>query len=385
MHTLHASLPLAVLALAFTPAVRGEMKHGTLAQTLQPFVDARVLAGAVTLVADKDQILDITTVGWADVERKKPMREDTTFWIASMSKAMTAAAVMTLVDEGKLSPDDPVAKHLPEFKEQRVIAENDAKHTLLVPPATAMTVQDTLCHTSGLPFKSAIEQPVLDMVPLRVAVLSHAAAPLIYQPDGRYVYSNAGINTAGRIAEVLSGMSFEQFLDERLLRPLGMTDTTFWPGDDQVARLALSYKPSADKSGIEPVPISQLTYPLQNRARQPMPGGGLFSTARDVARFCQMLLNRGRFGGRRVLSEKAVATMTSRQTPPELKESYGFGLQVRPGEFGHGGAHATNMTVNTSRGLVLVFLVQHTGGWRDDSGKKILPAFQEAAIKAFGQ
>jgi CubicO group peptidase (beta-lactamase class C family) len=223
------------------------------------------------------------------------------------------------------------------------------------------------------------------MVPLRVAVLSHAAAPLIFQPDSKYVYSNAGINTAGRIAEVLSGMSFEQFLDARLLNPLGMTDTTFWPSDDQVARLALSYKPKADKSGIEPAPIGQLTYPLQDRARQPMPGGGLFSTARDVARFCQMLLNRGTLAGKRVLSENAVSAMTARQTPPDMKESYGFGLQVHADDYGHGGAHATNMTVNTKHGLVLVFLVQHTGGWRDDSGKKILPAFQEAAINAFGK
>jgi CubicO group peptidase (beta-lactamase class C family) len=222
------------------------------------------------------------------------------------------------------------------------------------------------------------------MVPLRVAVLSHASAPLNHQPDSKYQYSNAGINTAGRITEVLSGKSYEDFLDERILKPLGMVDTTFWPNDEQVGRLALSYKPTADKSDIEATPIGQLHYPLQDRARQPMPGGGLFSTARDVAKFCQMLLNGGTYQGKRVLSEAAVSAMTSRQTPAELKESYGFGLQVQPESYGHGGAHSTNMTINTKHGLVLVLMVQHAG-WRNDSGKQVLPTFQQAALTAFGK
>ena len=129
---------------------------------------------------------------------------------------------------------------------------------------------------------------------------------LQFEPDTRYQYSNAGINTAGRIIEVVSGMPYEEFLDRRLFGPLGMKDTTFRPSKRQSARLAKSYKPNADDTDLEEIPIAQLRYPLDDRARQPMPAGGLFSTARDLARFCRMVLNGGSFEGTRYLSEAAV-------------------------------------------------------------------------------
>ena len=172
-------------------------------------------------------------VGWADVAAGMPMREKKLFWIASQSKPITATALMMLVDEGKVKLDDPVEKYLPEFKDQWLAVEQDKDHILLKKPKHPITVRNILSHTSGLPFKSALEQPTLDLLPLRVAVRSYAMTPLQFEPGSKYQYSNAGINTAGRIIEVVSGMPYEEFLDKRLFEPLGMKDTTFWPNEEQ--------------------------------------------------------------------------------------------------------------------------------------------------------
>lgn len=343
---------------------------------LQPFVDRHALAGAVTLVAWKDGVLDTAAVGWADIAAQRPMRTNDLFWIASMSKAMTAAAVMMLVDEGKVRTDDPVEKYLPEMKALTVAGESNAPPHK---PQRAITVHDILSHTSGLPFKSPKEEPTLDGLPLREAVLSYAATPLLFEPGTKYQYSNAGINTAGRIVEVVSGMPYETFMQKRLFDPLGMTDTTFWPTEEQVLRLAKSYKPDAAKSNLVETTIGQLYYPLSDRAKRfPMPAGGLFSTAADTARFCRMLLRHGELDGRRVLSEAAVREMGIRQTPPALKESYGYGLTCGEGHCGHGGAEGTQMNVDWSHGIVTVFMVQHAGFPLD--GKDSHEAFRRAAL-----
>ena len=381
---LPALAALLLAALSIFPNHALAQQAPAIAAQLQPFVDSHSLAGAVTCVASKDKVLSLEAVGFADVAAKKPMHTDAIFWIASQSKAITAAALMILVDEGKVNVDDPVEKYLPEFKGQMVVAEKTDDRMVLKKPQHPITVKNVLSHTSGLPFKSAIEQPTLDLFPLATRVLSYAMQPLQFEPDTKYQYSNAGINTAGRIIEVVSGMSYEEFLNKRLLEPLGMKDTTFWPDEAQVARIAKSYKGSKDKSDIEETPVGQLKYPLGDRTRQPMPAGGLFSTAADVVKFCQMLLNGGELNGRRVLSEAAVKVMTSRQTAPDLKQSYGFGLQASGATFGHGGAYSTNMSVDTEHGIITVFMVQNAG-WRNDDGKKIQPAFQKAAMDAFGK
>jgi CubicO group peptidase (beta-lactamase class C family) len=352
-----------------------------LAAVLQPFVDHHVLAGAVILVASKDKVLDLEAVGYADIAAKKPMRTDDLFWIASQSKPITATALMMLVDEGKICVDDPVEKYLPEFKGQMVIAEQDQNHVLLKRPKHPITIKNVLSHTSGLRAISPLERPTLDLLPLRAAVESYAMLPLLFEPDSKYQYSNAGINTAGRIIEVASGMPYEQFLDKRLFGPLGMKDTTFWPNAEQLKRLAKSYKPSADKKGLEETTISQLKYPLDDRGRQPMPAGGLFSTAADQSIFYRMIAQGGVFAGRRYLSARAVKTMTSKQTGA-LPTPYGFGFSTGEGKIGHGGAYSTNSSYDTEHRLITIFLVQHAG-WRSDEGKKILPAFQQAAIKAY--
>src|SRR5262249_213652 len=151
----------------------------------------------------------------------------------------------------------------------------------------------------------------------------------------------------------------------------------FWPSEAQVKRLAKSYRPDKAKKGLEATTISQLKYPLTDRKRQPMPAGGLFSTATDVGRFCQMMLNRGEYKGKRILSEAAVKEMTRRQTGEALKVSYGLGWSVGGDTFGHGGAMATNMAIDTKRGLITVFLVQHAGF--PGNGSQSLATFQKAA------
>jgi CubicO group peptidase (beta-lactamase class C family) len=352
-------------------------------KTLEPFIENGSVAGAVTLVANKDKILSIDTIGYADIGAKKPMRPDNLFWIASMSKPVTGTALMILVDEGKVKIEDPVEKYLPEFKGQMVLAEKDGNHALLKKPAHPITVREILSHTSGLPFKSPVEEPTLDMLPLRTAVRSYAAGPLQFEPSTKYQYSNAGINTAGRIIEVVSGMSYEQFLDERLFKPLGMTDTTFWPNEEQTARLAKSYTPNSDKTALRELTIGQLTYPLANRQRQPMPAGGLFSTAKDVGRFCQMVFNGGELDGKRYLSEGAVTQMTSRQTAEGIKNEYGLGWSTGGGGFGHGGAFATNMNIDPKSGLITVFLVQHSGFLGE--GGKSQGVFRQKAVELFGK
>ncbi len=373
-----------IAAFALTPlTARGQESAASegIASALRPFVKRHALAGAVTLVADRDKVLSLDAVGFADVATHKPMATDALFWIASQSKPITAAALMMLVDEGKVKLDDPVAKYLPEFQDLWLAVERDKDHILLRRPARPVSVRDLLRHTSGMSFASAMEHPTLDTLPLRDAVRSYAMTPLQFEPGTKYQYSNAGINTAGRIIEVVGGMPYEEFLSRRLFGPLGMNDTTFWPSEAQLKRLAHSYKPNAAKSDIEETTITQLHYPLSDRGRYPMPAGGLFSTATDVAHFCQMLLNKGRFEGKRYLSDASVAEMTHKQTGAGIKDSYGLGLSTGGGGFGHGGAYATNMTIEPGLGRIYVFMVQHAGF--PDGGDQSFPTFKKAAERRF--
>jgi CubicO group peptidase (beta-lactamase class C family) len=345
---------------------------------LQPFVDHHTIPGAVTLVATKDEILSINAVGYADLAERRPMRADSLFWIASQSKSMTAAALMMLVDEGKVNTEDPVEKYLPEFKGQMYVAEKDQDHVLLKKPGHPIRIREILSHSSGLPFSSPIERPTLDALTLCEAVRSYAMSPLDSDPGTKYNYSNAGINTAGRIIEVVSGMPYEKFMEERLFKPLGMKDTTFWPNEEQLTRLSRCY--GAKDGELVASNIGQLSYPLNDlENRHPMPAGGLFSTATDVARFCQMILNKGEFEGRRYLTEASVKAMTTKETSSAIKMDYGFGLMTGGDKASHGGAAGTHMLINQRLGLVTVYMVQQAGKWPHPEGDTILPNFISAA------
>lgn len=259
---------------------------GELAVAVQPFVDRQELAGAVMLVADREKVLALETVGYSDAESRTPMLPDAMFWIASMTKAFTGTAVMMLVDDGLVDLQAPLTEYLPEFADLWMIAEQDDEHRLLVRPPGPLTLHDLLTHTSGMQFCTAAENPTRDYLPLCAASLTYAATPLLHPPGTQYLYSNMGLNTAGRVTEVVAGCSYATFLQERLLDPLGLKDTTFWPQEEQIARLARTHRPRED-SGLEVAPLDRMQHPLSDRHRQPWPAGGLFSCATDCAVFCQ--------------------------------------------------------------------------------------------------
>jgi CubicO group peptidase (beta-lactamase class C family) len=365
---------------------------------VEPYIDSHEIAGAVVLVADRNQVIDREAMGFADIAGHRPMEPDDLFWIASMSKAMTASAVMMLVDEGKIGLDDPVEKYLPEFKGQMVSrvpgppqasapepAKKSALPSKLEPTTHPITVREVLSHTSGLGFRSKREPGVLDLLPLKSAVESYAAEPLEFQPGETYSYSNEGINTAGRIVEVVSGMAFERFIEQRLFAPLGMKDTAFWPTSEQLQRLAKSYVSGSASVSLREVPIDQLSYPLSDREhRYPIPAGGLFSTADDVARFCQMMLNKGTFQGKRYLSEEAVMLITTKETGNGVAKPYGFGWNVGDSYFEHSGAYKTDMKVDKKRGLIIVFLVQHANDWSSEDRERLMDSLEQKSIAALG-
>jgi CubicO group peptidase (beta-lactamase class C family) len=378
----HSRLLLLACAVLLStgPSLWSEAPAAKLAPALQPFIDRGHLAGAVVLVADANQVLATEAVGLMDLAAKKPMRTDALFWIASMTKPISCTALMMLADEGKVDVDAPVAKYLPEFKDQLLIVERDDEHVLLKKPAQPMRVRDLMSHTSGITRRDLSGPLIGDQVPLATRVAAYAAQPLESEPGTKYVYCNAGINTVGRIIEKVSGQSYAQFLQERLFDPLGMTDTTFWPTEEQASRLVTGYQPSKDKSGLEPARRT-----LTDRTCEPFPAGGLYSTAADMAKFCQMILHQGTVAGRKYVSPERVNQMTSRQTAAGLAESYGFGWTTREGQPSHNGAWKTNMTVNQDLGLITILMVQ-VAGWRDDAeGRRVEPAFRQAAVEAFAK
>ena len=385
---------LAVVLALNSQFVRAE--EPTITAALQPFVESHSLAGAVTLVSSNEKTLTIDAIGFADIAAKKAMTTDCLFWIASMSKPITGTAVMILVDEGKLSINDSVEKYLPEFAGQMVNLAQSGDLVVLKKPTRPITIKDVLAHTSGLPHLSRAEKQI-DMLSLKEAGISYGLTPLMFEPGTKYQYSNAGINTAGRIIEVVSGMPYERFLDERIFKVLGMQDTTFWPNEDQLKRVAKSYKPNAAKNDLEETTVNQLTYPLNNLKRGPSPAGGYFSTASDLALFCRMVMNGGVHDGKRIISEASVRAMTSTQTGDLLnqgKGENGYGLgwstsrkanneSVIPGPAGHGGAYSTNMNIDPQRGLITIWMVQHTGYPGD--GGKAQGAFNKAAFDKFAK
>lgn len=364
-------------------------------EAMQRFVENHSIAGAVTIVAQPDRVLAQSAVGFADLANHAPMRSDALFWIASMTKPMTAVAVLMLQDEGKLSVEDPVEKYLPEFKGQWLIAEANNDRRVLVRPPRPITLRDLLTHTSGL---SDVPAPRPHST-LAELVMGYAQQPLRFPPGSRWEYSNAGINTLGRIVEVVSGQPYAEFLRHRLFQPLGMKDTTFWPTPAQAKRLAKSYK-NKTGGGLEETGIYFIQGPLSDRERTPFPAGGLFSTAADVARFYQMMLSDGIWRGKRLLSPASVALMTCTQSG-DIKTgfvdgmSWGLGFQVvkepqgvtemlSPGTYGHGGAYGTQSWADPKRDLVLVMMIQRAGLPNGDASD-MRRGFQQAAMDAAGR
>ncbi|MDD4872333.1 MAG: serine hydrolase [Kiritimatiellae bacterium] len=373
-------LVLAISVFGVAISVRAE--ESPIKAALLPYVTSNWLAGAVTVVVGPEGIISHETVGYADVAGKKPMKKNAFFWIASMTKPVTAVALMMLVADGKVSLDDPVSKYVPQMNNLWVTERKDDSSMTLKRQVRPITIRQLLSHTSGLPFLTPVLTDDLSSLPLDQAVLSFTMNPLEYQPGEGYRYSNQGIDTVGRVIEVASGIPYEKFMQTRLFDPLGMKDTTFFPTSRQLKRLPKSYAPNAEKSGLVTTNIPFMRTPFDRPGRYPEPGGGLFSTGRDLAHFCQMLLNKGMYNGKRFLSETAIAELTKIQTgKPDQKYGLGFAVdQDGHGAFGHGGAQGTNMTIYPERQLALIWMVQVRGGY-PGKGSKARDAFNEAAFK----
>lgn len=389
------SAAITLLLALFSPALQADTPAaGSIRERLEAFVEDGSLSGAVAVLYQNDKILSEEVVGFRDLESKSPMQADSLFWIASMTKPITAMAVMMLQDEGKLNIEDPVAKYLPEFKNQMLVQEKSGDRVVLVKPARPVTIRDLLTHTSGLVGNSPLYGDALDVLSLKEAVITYALSPLQFEPGTRWSYCNPGINTLGRLVEVVSGEDYAVFLQKRLLDPLGMKDTTFWPTADQLARLATSYQPTADGKGLEPATIKYLTEPYSNQKRAPLAAGGLFSTAADLLKLYTMLLNGGEAEGKRYLSPGSLALMTSDHTGT-LKSGFtdgmgmGLGFQVvrepvgvtamlSKGTYGHGGAHGTQGWIDPGKKTIHLLLIQRAG-LKNGDASPMRQAFQEAA------
>ena len=388
---------LLCLALAASPlCAQAPDQFAAVRPAMQAFVDRGELPGVVTVVGRADGPPSIEAVGFADLEAKRPMAADTMFRIASMTKPITALAVLMLQEDGKLNVEDPVEKYLPEFTGQRIVVSKDGDKLTLGKPKRPITLRDLLTHTSGLP--AGYPAGLGDVYGKRHRTLAETTLavsqqPLDFEPGSKWSYCNAGIDTLGRIVEVVSGGSYEAFLHARLFGPLGMTDTTFNPTPAQQKHLATVYGVKDGKLAANPTTFLAA---LEN-SKHPVPAGGLCSTAGDIAKLYQCLLNGGELGGRRVIGKETLALMTKTQTgdlPTGFTDgmSYGFGFAVvkepkgvtamlSKGTFGHGGAFGTQSWADPKQGLYVVLLIARTGIPNSD-GSVYRKTLQEAAVKA---
>ena len=408
---------LSCVALGITSLAESPIpatKPGPLTPVLQGLVERHVIAGAVVFVGDENKVLDLESAGYSSLAAKTPMQADALFWIASMTKSFTGTALMMLVDEGKLSLDDPVEKYLPEFKGQMVKEGDAAPHQ----PRHPITIREVMDHTSGL---IKANDPALKRAGLlKDNVAQYAAQPLVREPGTKYEYNNCGINTGARVVEAITGIPYADFMQQRLFTPLKMTETTFWPNEELGKRLANTAKMTANKSSLEdldhgstitPAIIEKLGHGavvpksmLMNFGMSPLsdyanhytePAGGLYSTAGDVGRFCQMLLKGGEWDGKRYLSGSALKQMTTAQTgdvPVNPQEGYGVGWSVKTrddegpavGSFGHRGARKTVMWVDPKNHLVTVIMVQ-SFDMTGDQSKDLYQSILKGAVEKFGR
>jgi CubicO group peptidase (beta-lactamase class C family) len=383
--------------LAKAETVPEAAKFTAITAVLRENVDAGELAGAVALVARDGTVLGFEAVGCADLKAGRPMRKDAIFWVASMTKPVTAAAILLLADEGKLALPDPVEKYLPAFRSTWMVTEATEDRKVLCRPSREVTIRDLLTHTHGL------EEPPVPAAgtPLAEAATAASRGPLHFEPGSQWKYGNAGMTVLGRIVEVVAGKAFPDFLQERFFEPLGMTDTTFFPDESQLERLAKSYSRLAEGGPLEEIPIAILNGNLREKSQTVAPGAGLFSTAEDMFRFYQMLANGGEFAGRRYLAPETVREMVTSQTgdfEAGFSSGMGWGLGVAVvrrsegwtdvlpvGTWGHDGAFGTTVMIEPERRLLFLMMIQRGGLNPFVDGLRFRRAFHVAVMKAFGE
>jgi CubicO group peptidase (beta-lactamase class C family) len=362
------------LITASTPAK--ESPDGGVQAVLDRHVAEKSIPGGVTLFHEAGRPAQITVAGEANVTDKTPISEDTLFGVMSMTKPISATALMILVDEGKVSIDDAVSKYIPAFANAKTKSGE---------PVRDLKIRHLLTHTSGL----GGDQGCRDS--LEATANEVAARPFDFQPGERWQYGPS-LNVVGRIVEVVSGQPFDAFVRERILTPLAMNETTFHPTDEQRKRLAVLYKKSADGKSLE---TTERWLGAGQPGSVPNPSGGLFSTASDMDRFYQMILNGGELDGHRVVSADAVKQMTSVQTG-DLEtgftpgNAWGLGwcivrepqdvtAALSPGSFGHGGAYGTQGWVDPVKKRVFVLMIQRADMGNSDASE-LRKEFQNAAV-----
>lgn len=391
-------LVITTVGIAADPEIAGMDKErlARIPATMQRFVDQGAIAGAVTLVARHGEVAALDAVGWQDIEAKKPMRPDSIFAIHSMTKPFTGVAIMMLVEEGRLSLWDPVEKYLPEFEDMWLIESRQGDDRMILKrPSRAPRIHDLMTHTSGIadrPVGSHAGDPSVPVPPppprgvfygmvwyggfptfrpktLEEAVLGIAKRPLEFDPGSRWDYSSAGLTLLGRIIEVVSGEPYDQFLQSRIFQPLGLKDTSFFPGPEKSGRVAVTYSLENGKLVRAGGRETEAAPPYPN------PAGGLYSTANDLNAFYQMMLRGGTYNGVRLLSPASVSMMTSVQTGnlevsgPTHGSAYGLTFELIRGQldglalnsagtFGHAGSAGVQGWADPAKDLVGIFLIQ---------------------------
>ena len=349
-------------------------------EVIKRYIDSNQISGAVTLVARKGRVAHYEAQGLMDIESKKPIRKDALFRMASSTKPVASVAIMMLMEEGKIRLSDPVSKFIPEFKNQQVaVTKSGESEISLVPAAREITVRDLLTHTSGLGSGGSGGKVITQLMSARKSTDTLAdfiprlgSAPLDIQPGTLWRYSGlAGIDTLSRIVEIASGMTFDQFLKQRIFDPLGMKDTFFALPEDRQPRLMTLYRRTGDK--LEKHPNQEYL-----TSRNYFSGAaGLMSTAEDYFHFAQMLANGGQLNGKRLLSPHTVALMSSNHTgemfPGQLgrPSGMGFGFAVEVvvdaikadsrrsnGSFGWDGAFGTHFWVDPKEKIIAVLMLQ---------------------------
>lgn len=387
MRFLTAAVLLPMLVFAAPPATdpqKAGMDAKRLAQIserMKEFESRGQVAGTVTLLQRHGVLAHFEATGWADIEAKKPMQRDTIFQIMSMTKPITGIAIMMMAEEGKLRLTDPVERHLPEFRGQMMIVSRDGDKLVLQKPPRPITIRDLMTHTSGMigePPASTGPLMINMSMPLDRAVAIYAQQPLDFEPGTKWQYSNTGLATLGRIVEVLSGMKYEEFLAKRIFEPLGMVDSHVFLPESKHARLAALYtvengrmvKAGADVLAGDPMKF-------RKGAVYSGPEFSVYSTAADLAKLYQMMLNKGTYDGKRLLSAASVETMSSVQSGDvkagwDIGDAFGLTWEVTrdpigtltglsKGAFHHGGAFSTFGYIDPKKDLIGVYMTQWDG------------------------
>lgn len=376
------ALTLCLMTVSTSVVHSQSAMHERIDQKMKEFVEQKEIAGAVTIVASRDAILDTCAVGQSSVEDSKPMQADAIFWIASMTKPITGVAVMLLEEEGKLSLDDQVSKYLPEFKDLK-----DAEGKTV-----QVTLKQLLTHCAGLSELKADEQASLKTLAELTQMVSKK--PVQFPAGSKWQYSQTGINSAARVVEVVAGQSFPEFIKKRIFEPLGMKDTTFYLSKEQLPRLAASYRRTEDGQ-LQPATIMLLAGRSPTTTdRVPLANGGLFSTAADYAKFCQMLLSGGTLGGKQLMKAETVRKFSAVHsgdlktgfTPGNawgvgccvVREPQGVTEHLSPSSFGHGGAYGTQAWIDPVKDRIYILMVQRANFPNSDASP-VRAAFQAAA------